>query len=301
MSTLKRRTILLHFLVLSAITFSGVGAHAAIRTRIGNGEGEPAPQSVPKKKSQAKGGKSALLADLNGIASTYRRADTRTSTHRLLEAERAAFQTLVVIVRCLDRTDMLERQLLDARDAFDYDYFSSGNDGARIAKGMAGIADLFSTMYRMHFENDTARMSALTAMNDSVRIRLRSGQPAIDALGTMSNNMYLQLRDLLRDIDTLKSYEQEFATVDDQYYSGVDRIEKPEDRFLNGIYRTYELCQLWIRFMDAGAQKDIAELNRKQLAENEKIDTIDAQLASAVTFLYRILDLVARETVKLLS
>lgn len=260
----------------------------------------PRPASAPvhaMQKRPSPGEAKRMRKELDRIRAEFNKNRKKDAPKRLISAEYSAFRTLAAIVRMLDKSKSFTADIDAEVRNFETEDRERPADAGKIANGMSGMYSMYGLLYRMRFENDPDRLRTLEQMNDSVIARFAPGRPAIDALAVISENMYRIAKDMLRNIDLREAYTAEFNAVEEQYINGVGRAESPEDRFLNGIYRTFELSQIWAMFLEPTTRKEIVELNREMIKDNEKITTIESQLALGMEYLYRILDVVARQTV----
>lgn len=218
-------------------------------------------------------------------------------SEHLIAAERAAFEALVVTARALDNTGMYgdevlaERQKLHAADSL------RSTNARRITDGVVSLYTLYGIVYKMRFNDDDERMRRLDEMNTRVITSLKTSTVAIEPVALMAESMYLLVRDIMRTIDRDSLYAEAFLTIEEQFEAGRRAAETEEERYLSGMYRVFEISQLWALFIDPSAREKISALN-KELAAHVT-STLDAgpQMAFATEYVARINAMIAQATI----
>jgi hypothetical protein len=213
---------------------------------------------------------------------------------RLIHAEYSYFKSLSVIARSLDVDDQFRGEINEEEKRLAREDSTRAGQAGRITNGMLGIYSMYGIVYRMHFGYDEAKMKILDDINRSVIAKMRPKIPAIEAVAVMSASVFKMSLAIMRDIDRDSLYAASFELIEQQNEEGNTAAETDEDRFLNGLYRTFEVSQLWALSLDPSKRVEISELNKKLAAETQKSGSIARQMAVAMEHLYKIHDFIAR-------
>jgi hypothetical protein len=256
------------------------------------------------KDSIAKANRKAALREaftltLDQVQRSVSQSKDMADADRLIHAEYGTFKTLATLVRILDSSAIIRREVSDEEHRLLREDSSSTGQAARIVSGMRGIYSLYGLIYQMRFGLDTQRMAFYTGIHDTVMKKLRREVLAIEAVAAMATGVYEMSKAIVRDIDREQRFDDHFALIEQQFAEGAKSAETDEDRVLNGVYRTYEVAQLWALYLDPAKKEEISVLFRDLLSATKKAQGVGAQLAVGMEHLYKIHDMIARRSIRL--
>lgn len=236
----------------------------------------------------------ALAATLDTIAASARAAGDGEEIDRLILATYNCSRTLTTIVRTMDRNDLYADDIREEERRFAREDSTRAGKSGKILNGMLGVYSTYALISRMRFSGDPAHLAALEAIEKRVVATMRPDIPAIEALAAMANGVYHMSRDLVWSFSGDSSLAEGFDVIDENFRNGEQAAESDEDRFLNAIYRSFEVCQLWALLLNPAQRQEISTLSRDMFTEVKKADTIERQMTVSMDYYQRIHALIAR-------
>jgi hypothetical protein len=243
--------------------------------------------------------KQRYLATLDQVKNTMAATKDMPDAERLIHAEYATFKALAILIRTLDTSAIVQKEVGEEEQRLIREDSTRAGQAGKITNGILGIYSLYGMLYHMRFGQNQSKLDAYNAIHKDVVEKLRPGILAIEAVAAMSKGIYEMAKTIVDDLDRQDIYANQFEIVEQQYEDGVKSAETDEDRFLNGVYRTFEIAQLWALYLDPSSKEEISQLYREMYSATKRSEGIGPQLAVATEFLYKIHDMVARRSIRL--
>jgi hypothetical protein len=165
--------------------------------------------------------------------------------------------------------------------------------------GMSGVYGMYALLAKMRFVGQAERQAEIQEINDETVSALRGGTPAVKAAAAIAEACYALSSMIIRDIDSDRRYDKAFEQIDRQYQQGSNVANKQEDIFINGMFRTFEVSQLWLLSINPKASELITELNARVSEDSGQATNVGMQMGIAAKYLFQISYLIARDTVQL--
>jgi hypothetical protein len=127
--------------------------------------------------------------------------------------------------------------------------------------------------------------------------KLQARAQGIAVIAIVANDVFYFCRSMLEDMDSEQIFSGHLEQIDQVYQQGAGAAESDEDRFLNGIYRSFEVCQVWALMLDPSKKTALSDLNRQLVARTQRRDGVGHQMATGMEFLYKVSDYIARTTI----
>lgn len=243
--------------------------------------------------------KDRFVRALDQVESSVKKTIKLSDADRLVNAEYATFKTLAILIRSLDSSSVVHGEVREEEARLLKEDSTRVGPAGKITNGMLGLYSLYGLLYRMRFAHSHERLETYDSIQAGVRATIRPDVPAIEAVAAMANGMYRMALRIVEDIDREHAYAGQFEVIAGQYEDGAKSAETDEDRLLNGIYRTFEVSQVWALYLDPTGKEELSNLNRELYSATKSAEGIGAQLAVGMEFLYRIHDIIARRSVRL--
>jgi hypothetical protein len=237
-----------------------------------------------------------LAKVLDQIDATHARHNTaeEEEVDRLINACYAADRTLGTIVRAMDRNDLFSAEIREEDRRFVREDSTRLGKAGKTVNGVLGIYSCYGLMYRMRFGHDEAAMAELDRRETALKSKMRPKIPAIEALAAMSDGIFHMARAIVGSFAPDSMLAGGFEVIEQNYADGQKAAESDEDRFLNGVYRTFEVCQLWALLLDPSKREEISKLNQQMFAEGKSADTVERQMTISMLYFYKMHLLIAR-------
>ncbi len=243
--------------------------------------------------------KKTLRAELEALrkdnAAGSRSSDIQTLITELNSLSRA----LGITARALDRNSMFATEIrTELRKLAETDR-ERQDEAGRIMNGMSGVYGMYALLAKMKFVGNAEMQTEIQKIHDGTVTALRPDAPAVDAAAAIAEACYALSTMIIKDIDSEQRYVKAFAQIDEQYERGVRVGKKQEDLFINGMFRTFEVSQLWLLSINPRAGQSISELNEGVSADSGEATNVGMQMGIAVKYLFLISYLIAQDTVNL--
>lgn len=242
-------------------------------------------------------GTAARLQNLQKVLNTVR--ESMNSTKDTVEADRlanAAYATtkvLATLARAWD-LDGSWKQIIDGKEQefIREDATRAGRSG-KIVNGMLGVHDMFQTMYGMRYANRADRMLTLDTMSNTIQRLMKERADGATLLGQLADDCFHLSKAVFLDLDKDSVFAGHIDQVDQVYAEGRGAAETGEDLFLNGMYRTFEVCQVWAFSLDVTKRNQVKQIYSSMISRTSAREGIGHQMATAMEHFYRIVDYIA--------
>jgi hypothetical protein len=158
---------------------------------------------------------------------------------------------------------------------------------------------MYSILAQMKFSGRQDMQKRIEEIHKETSAKMRPDIPAIEAAAKIAESNYLLTEMIMKEIDSDSLYAGAFEQIADQYARGEQLAQTDEDRFLNGMFRTFEISQLWALFLDPSQRSTLSEVNNELLSRSAAAENVGTQMALSVEYLYRISLIIASSTVHL--
>ncbi len=243
--------------------------------------------------------KEILIEELRAIKRFRDSGPEENDAKIMIHAATSLMKTLAVTARALDKDEVFQQDIDLEIQRFEKENLSQDDLAGSIMNGMVGIYSMYSTLGKMKFLGNPEGQAKIQSIHDSTVAKFHPDIQAIEGAARVAESCYKLCTLIMEEIDSEDLYTETFAQIQLQYERGLDVAVTPEDRYINGMFRTFEVSQLWGLFMDPPKRQDISDLNtslQKMVSGSEKIGT---HMAIATEFLYRISYMIAVSTVQL--
>lgn len=258
---------------------------------------ESAPPSTGYEKNPEL--KLKLLTELESIRNFNLKGDRSSEIQTLITELSSLCRTLAVTAYALNRGGAFTGEIDSDLEKFNSADRSRSDDAGKIMNGMSGVYGMYALLAKMKFVGQKEKQAEIQTIHDQTIETLKPDAPAVEAAAAISDACYELSTMIIRDIDTEKRYEKAFEQIDRQYQQGVRVAKKQEDFFINGMFRTFEVSQLWLLSINSGASEKISELNDGVSSESAEATNVGMQMGIAVQYLFLISYLIAQDTVNL--
>ncbi len=241
-----------------------------------------------------------LSAEMNQITLSYGKTNATEPTDRIVKAEYGIFRLLTVAGRVLDKQGLFLEEIDEHARQFNEGDKKSNRIPNKIVNGVTAVYTMYGTlasMYALDPSKEQVRQE-LGAIRAQVQSRMHAKIAAMEITATMAMASYKMLHIMLREADAEHVLTESLEGVQKAYAEGDRLAQTDEDRFLNGVFRTFELSQIWAFVVDPVAKEDIQKVLNDVIMKSQKADKIDEQIAIAAEHLYDMTHLVAMGLVK---
>lgn len=271
----------------------GVDVAASPSSRIGIDD------TLPPTGTRGASGKEQLLARLERIRAEHRNADRSSAIATLITELRSLSRTLAVTAHALDTEMKYHREIetiVDRADSLDR---VRTDEAGNVMNGMLATYEMYALLAKMRFTGRPEKQNLIQEIHDDAIKKLQPNLPVVDAAAGFADACYNLTRMIIDDIDSESNFESAFEHIELQYAQGKRVAGSEEDHFLNGIFRTFEISQLWLLALNPRMTEDVSELNRSISSESTEATNVGIQMGIAVKHLYHISTLIAEQTIKL--
>ena len=241
--------------------------------------------------------KKRLIGTLDNIASTVKATKDSADEGRIAAASYATYRSFAALARAWDRghefATLIDRE---DRDFAHEDSLRKGPAG-KIMNGMLGVHAMVRILYSMRFAGNPSKMDTLEIMEQALQKKLQARAQGIAVIANVSNDLFWFCRSMLADMDRDQIFSGHLEQIDQVYQQGTAAAVTDEDRFLNGLYRSFEVCQVWALLLDPGMKSALSDLNRQLVGQTQRREGVGHQMATGVEFFYKVSDYLARTTI----
>ncbi len=243
--------------------------------------------------------KEILIEELRSIKMFHDSGPEENDSKIMIHAAASLMKTLAVTARALDKDEVFRQDIDLEIQRFEKEDLSRDDLAGKIMNGMVGIYSMYSTLGKMKFLGNHEGQARIQIIHDSTVAKFHPDIQAIEGAARVAESCFMLSKLIMEEIDSENLYAEAFAQIQSQFEKGLDVAVTPEDRYVNGMYRTFEVSQLWALFLDPPKRQEISDLNtslQSMISGSEKIGT---HMAIATEFLYRISFMIAVSTVQL--
>jgi hypothetical protein len=244
--------------------------------------------------------KRSLAGRLAAIRTSHDNGPSGADLRVLIHAGNSLVHTLAITAEALDRDRSFAADIGRALTRLDAEHARRSDEAGRMLNSMTGMYEMYDILARMKFRGDTASERAITDLHTRTMRALAGETVAMNSAARMAGASYELTGMIMREIDSRQLFAASFDKVQGQFRRGARLAKSQEDHFLNGVYRTYEMSQLWLLALDPSQKDAIASMNDGfREAAGRSAENLGMQLTAAVEFLYRISLLIADRTVQI--
>lgn len=212
----------------------------------------------------------------------------------------ALFNTLTVTARALDHEGRFSSEIRDEIRKFrSTDDTRGESEAGRIMNGMTGVYSMYALLAKMKFLGRETEQNTIQEINDETVATFKPEVPVVEAAAAIADACYTLTTMIITDIDSENRFEKAFTQIERQYLQGKQVAKRDEDHFINGIFRTFEISQLWALALNPGRVEDVREMNQGVSDESAESENVGTQMAVAVKYLFLISFTIAEDTVEL--
>ncbi|PLX32479.1 MAG: hypothetical protein C0600_02545 [Ignavibacteria bacterium] len=243
--------------------------------------------------------KAKLLEDLQAISAWRAKEQHDAPIPRLITELYSLFNTLTVTARALDRDSTFATYILTEREKFSEAEQLRSSDAGRIMNGMTGTYAMYALLAKMKFYGQAEKQAEIQKIHDATVKTFKPEIPAVEAAAAISDACYSLTELIMEEIDSEGHFVGAFEHIERQYNQGVSVAKSEEDHFINGMFRTFEISQLWAMSLNAERKEDISKMNSGVSTESARAEDVGTQMAIAVKYLYLISFMIAEDTIEL--
>jgi hypothetical protein len=243
--------------------------------------------------------KTSLKAELLDIAQQRKRNESDDPIPTMINELSSLFRTLSVTARALDRSEAFRKDITEGIRRFRETDRSRKGEAGKIMNGMTGTYEMYALLAKMKFLGREDKQKEIQEINDRTIKSFRPEVPAIEAAAAIAEACYDLTHMIMTEIDSEGRFTEAFKQIERQYQQGVQVAKKEEDHFINGIYRTFEISQMWAIALNPTREDDVAKMSAGISDETAEAENVGTQMGIAVRYLYFISYIIAEDTVAL--
>ena len=262
-----------------------------------SGSGDAAAPSAGQAQSERK---QALLATLDKIRRSNLDGSRTDEVKTLITELTSLTRVLGVTARALDRSGAFEAEISAELAKFNDAEKARSDDAGRILNGMSGVYGMYALLAKMRFAGQEERQAEIQEIHDATVTTLTTNAPVVEAAAAIAEACYSLSSMIIRDIDSEGRYDKAFTQIELQYQQGKRVANKQEDVFINGMFRAYEVSQLWLLSINPKATDVITDLNAGVSEDSGNATNVGMQMGVAAKYLFLISYLIAQDTVNLM-
>lgn len=262
--------------------------------------GNTAHQASPSRIAGDPELKKELLERLEAIRHSNETGKRNSEVQTLITELSALTRVLAVTARVLDRNGAFADAISDELGRFEQSAKTRKDEAGRILNGMSGVYGMYALLAKMRFAGNEERQLEIQDIHDRTVAALRSESPVVETAAAIADACYELTGMIMRDIDSEGRYDKAFAQIERQYQQGARVASKREDVFINGMFRTYEISQLWLLSINPEATDVITELNAGVSEDSGSATNVGMQMGIAAGYLFLISYLIAQATVNIM-
>lgn len=243
--------------------------------------------------------KRALQAELLDIAQSRKANESDEPIATMINELTSLFRSLSVTARALDRDGQFREEIQAEIARFRSTDTQRPDEAAKIMNGMSGVYQMYALLAKMKFLGQPEKQKEIQEINDITVKNLRPGAPAVEAAAAIADACYNLTTMIMQEIDSENRFEAAFTHIDRQYKQGIQVAKKEEDHYINGMFRTFEISQLWALSLNPEREEDVSKMNQGVSDESGQAETVGEQMGIATRYLFFISYVIAEDTVEL--
>ncbi|MDT8325621.1 MAG: hypothetical protein RRA94_16015, partial [Bacteroidota bacterium] len=243
--------------------------------------------------------KRELQEELLDIAQARKANESDEPIPTMINELTSLFRTLSVTARALDREGKFRDEIQAELTRFNGTDAVRSDEGGKIMNAMSGVYQMYALLAKMKFLGQPEKQEEIQEINDITVKSFRPGAPAVDAAAAIADACYNLTSMIMQEIDSENRFDAAFTHIERQYEQGVQVAKKEEDHYINGMFRTFEISQLWALSLNPEREDDVSKMNQGVSDESAEAETVGTQMGIATRYLFFISYVIAEDTVEL--
>lgn len=218
---------------------------------------------------------------------------------RMITELYALFNTLTVTASALDRDARFRTDIRQEISQFNRSNIEQDDDAGRIMNAMTGVYSMYALLAKMKFYGQEEQQAVIQEIHDETAATFKPDIPVVHAAAAIADACYTLTLMIMNEIDTENRFEKAFAQIERQYMHGKQVAKREEDHFINGMFRTFEISQIWALSLNPERRDEVMKMNQGISDESAEAEQVGTQMAIAVKYLFLISFTIAEDTVQL--
>ncbi|HOJ02996.1 MAG TPA: hypothetical protein PK916_03235 [Bacteroidota bacterium] len=240
-----------------------------------------------------------LLARLDRIERDRRAAQKADAVETMVVDLDALFEVLTVTARALDTQKDFRDQIDSEVKRFHGSVGSASSTPVRLMNAMSGVYAMYALLAKMRFVGRGAMQDQIQSIHDATVKVLKPDSKPVHTAAVIATSAYRLSRMIIQDIDSKGLYSKAFDSIEERYAQGNNVAKQDEDRYINGVFRTFEVSQLWALTINPAKRSTIKDISSGITSASEEAENVGEQMMVATEYLYKISHFIAGETVTL--
>ncbi|MCZ7555654.1 MAG: hypothetical protein M5R41_04535 [Bacteroidia bacterium] len=243
--------------------------------------------------------KAELQRELKQIMAVRNAADRPDEIQSMIVDLQALFKVLTVTARAFDKQGQFTKEIQAEMGRFRNSDETVKDDAGRIMNGLTGVYNMYAILAKMRFVGREEQQRQIQGIHNATVSMFKPDIQAVRAAAAIAKSVYMLCTMIMRDIDSEGLYIEAFEQIEDRYKEGNKVSSMDEDRYINGVFRTFEVSQLWALWMNPAERSKISGLSGEIAGKSARAESVGEQMSVATEYLYRISLHIAAETVSL--
>lgn len=243
--------------------------------------------------------KAELQKELKQIIAARSAAKRPDEIQSMIADLQSLFKVLTVTARALDKSGGFSKEIQNEISRFRSSDQRVKDDAGRIMNGLTGVYGMYAILAKMRFVGRAEQQQQIQGIHNATAAMFKPDIQAVRAAAAIAKSIYMLSMMVMRDIDSEGLYIEAFEQIDARYQDGNKVSEMDEDRYINGVFRTFEVSQLWALWMNPTQRAKISDLTGEIASKSSQAGSVGEQMSVATEYLYRISLHIAAETVSL--
>ena len=218
---------------------------------------------------------------------------------RMITELYALFNTLTVTAAALDREGRFRSEIRKEIAQFNSTNIEQDDDAGSIMNGMTGVYSMYALLAKMKFYGQEEQQAVIQEINDETAATFKPDIPVVKAAAAIADACYTLTLMIMDNIDSEDRFDEAFTQIERQYTHGRQVAKREEDHFINGMFRTFEISQIWALSLNPDRRDDVSKMNQGVSDESAEAEKVGTQMAIAVKYLFLISFTIAEDTVEL--
>jgi hypothetical protein len=244
--------------------------------------------------------KAELQKDLKRIVAEHAAADRSDEIQSMIVDLRALFRVLSITARALDKNSDFTSEINSSLQRYRQAETRVKDDGGRIMNALTGVYDMYAILAKMRFIGRADQQQQIQGIHNAAVAMFKPDIQAVSAAAVIAKSIYMLSTMVMRDIDSEGLYLEAFEQIEERYRQGNQVSTMDEDRYINGVFRTFEVSQLWALWMNPKKRPEISAMSAQISGKSARAENVGEQMSVATEYLYRISLHIAAETVSVI-
>jgi len=232
--------------------------------------------------------------ELKKISNDFKKNQPDSTFEKIAFTEYLTFRNLVLIGKAVDKSGMSYPEISRHQRIWKKTNKERPDIASRMLNGYLAIYNMLNTIAGMYATHDEKAASSISDLHENVRKNIGADIAAITSMAVMAETGYKYLDLALALADTAGTFDEARAKVEKNFDEGRAVSVSDEDRLLNGIYRTFELCTLWAVAADPDAATEVRKLTGSISSQSRAAEDVAESLLVAMNHLYKITHMIAK-------